>query len=185
MEFRNRVGGAYALTVFTAILPGHKEQLEQLIESMPKKEQSPLARLSRLHLSRIHIFDELVYQGPKQKADRLNQPYLVFTSTADGHDLDDYLDEICEKIPAEADSWWSHCVGYPGTRDRAAFKRYIRHNKVDTALLGCAHPSATVQEIHRALALREKLIDFAVTSQGLDAAELHARFVREFSGAAA
>lgn len=185
MEFRNRVGGAYALTVFTAILPGHTEPLRELIETMPREDKSPLARLSRLHLSRIHIFDELVHQGPKQRPDRLNQPYLVFTSTVDGHDLDPYLDEICDRIPAEADSWWGHCVGYPGTADRAAFKRYIRHNKVDTSLFASAHPNATVQEIHRALALREQLVDFAIEAQGLDAAELQQRFLRTFAGAAA
>ena len=55
------------------------------------------------------------YQGPPQKRETLRSSHLLFTSTFDG-DLDPYLDAICERIGAEADAWWGHCVGYPGTR---------------------------------------------------------------------
>ncbi len=37
-------------------------------------------------------------------------------------------------------------------------------------------PDATVREVREALALRERVIDFAVEAQGLDAATLQARF---------
>ena len=66
-EWRNRLGGAYALTVFTPILAGHEDELRAHLAALPLGERSPLARLDQLHLSRIQIFDELVHQHPSQK----------------------------------------------------------------------------------------------------------------------
>jgi hypothetical protein len=175
-EYRNRVGGVYALTVFTPILPGHEDELRTHLAAMPVGEESPLARLDQLHLSRIQIFDELVDQGAPHRRETLKRHHLLFTSTVDG-DLDPYLDAICERIGAEADGWWSHCVDYPGTSDRSAFKRYIRAHKVDTGLLAVANPDATVQDVRESLALRERVVDFAAGAQGLDATALRGRFL--------
>ena len=174
-ERGNRVGTAYALTVFTPIIPGHEDELRAHLDGLPLGPDSPLAKLDRLHLARIQVFDELVYQGPPQKPDRLTEKQLLFTSTFDG-DLDPYLVEICDRIGPEADRWWSHCAGYPGTRDRAAFKRYIRDHQVDTSLFASAFPGATVQDIHESLDLRAKVAAFAAQAQGLDAPTLHERF---------
>jgi hypothetical protein len=180
-EFRTRSGGVYALTTFASILPGHKDELQAYLDAMPLAEQSPLARLEQLHLSRIHIFDELVAQ-PGLAAEKLDAPQLVFTSSFDGP-LDRYCDDICDKVP-EADDWWGHCVGYPGRADKAAFRAYIRSHKVDAQLFANAYHGKTVQDVKRALASRERLIDFAAQANGLDAAELQQRFRSEFAGAA-
>ena len=179
-EYRNRVGGVYALTVFTPILPGHEDALRAHLAAMPIGEESPLARLDALHVSRIQIFDALVDQGPPHRPPTLKRAHLLFTSTVDG-DLDPYLEAICERIGTEADAWWSHCAGYPGTADRAAFKRYIRAHKVDTGLLAVANPGATVRDVRESLALRERVVDFAADAQGLDAATLHERFLATFA----
>ena len=80
-ESRNRVAGAYALTTFAPIIPGHEEELRALIDNLPMGSESPLARLDTLHLSRIQIFDHLVHQGPKHDLDHLESNYLVFTSS--------------------------------------------------------------------------------------------------------
>jgi hypothetical protein len=178
-EYRNRVGGVYALTVFTPILPGHEDELRAHLDALPVGEQSPLARLDQLHLSRIQIFDTLVDQGAPHRRETLKRHHLLFTSTVDG-DLDPYLEAICERIGAQADGWWGHCAGYPGTSDRAAFKRYIRAHKVDTGLLAVANPGATVQDVRESLALRERVVDFAAGGQGLDATALRERFLAAF-----
>ena len=179
-EYRNRVGGVYALTVFTPILPGHEDELRAHLDALPVGEQSPLARLDQLHLSRIHIFDELVDQGAPHRRETLKRHHLLFTSTVDG-DLDPYLEAICERIGAQADGWWGHCVGYPGTADRAAFRAYIRAHKVDTNLLAVANPGATVRDVRESLALRERVVDFAAEVQGLDATALRERFLAAFA----
>jgi hypothetical protein len=178
---RNRNGGAYALTVFTPILPGHEDAVQAVIEGLPVGADSPLARLDGLHFSRLQIFRELVHQGPEQrKRDHLRQSHLVFTSTFDG-ELDPYLDAVCARLGAEADEWWSHCAGYPGTADRAAFKRYIRDHQADTSLFASAHPNASVARVRDSLELRDGIVDFAADAQGLGAAELQAAFRERFT----
>jgi hypothetical protein len=179
-EYRNRVGGVYALTVFTPIVPGHEDALRAYLDALPLGPESPLAKLDRLHLSRIQIFDALVDQGPPHRRETLKRHHLLFTSTVDG-DLDPYLDAICERIGTEADGWWGHCVGYPGTADRAAFRHWIRHHKVDTSLLAVANPGASVEDVRESLALRERVVDFAAAAQGLDATALRERFLATFA----
>jgi hypothetical protein len=181
-ESRNRVAGAYALTTFAPIIPGHEEELRTLIDNLPMGSESPLARLDILHLSRIQIFDQLVHQGPKHDLDHLEFKYLVFTSSFDG-DLDTYLDLICDRIPTEADGWWSHCVGYPGTADRAAFRSWIKTHQRHTNLFASAYHGGTVAGVRESLALRDQLVDFAADAQGLDAAALQERFLATFGKA--
>jgi hypothetical protein len=174
-ERRNRTSGAYSLTVFAPIIEGHDEAVRACIEDLGTGPDSPLARLGGLHFSRIQIFDRLVYQGPPQKPDALRRSWLVFTSSLDG-ELDPYLDELCDRLGAEADGWWGHCDGYPGTADRAAFRRWIRAHQVDSDAFAVAYPDATVADVREALALREQVVAFAASCQGLDAAALQRRF---------
>jgi hypothetical protein len=178
----NRHGTAYALTTFAPILPGHEQAVREHIESLPKGTASPLARLEQLHFSRLHIFDELVYQGAPQKPDTLKSAYLVFTGSFDG-ELDRFLDDLCTKVGADADAWWSHCVAYPGTADREAFGRWIRHNQIPTGLYASAYPNESVADVREALALRRRVLDFAIDAQGLDAPELKSRFDAAFGEA--
>jgi len=178
----NRAGTAYAFTAFTAILPGHEEAVRERIESLPRGPESPLARLDTLHYSRLQIFDELVYQGPPQKKrDRLKSSYLVFTASLDG-DLDPFLDAIADRLPAEADGWWGHCVAYPGAANREAFKRWLKHNQVPNALFSSMYSTESVQAVRSALALRERVLEFATAAQGLEPAELQRRFHTELAG---
>ena len=180
-EYRNKTGGAYALTTFASILPGHVDELETYLDALPLGAASPLARLEQLHLSRIQIFRELVPQGGSHDVDRLEAPQLVFTSSFDG-DLDPYLDAIAERVP-EADNWWGHCVGYPGRSDKRAFRAWVRAHKIDTQLFANAYHGATVQDVRSALALREQVVEFAASVQGLDAAALQERFLATFGSA--
>jgi hypothetical protein len=177
-EYRNRTGGAYALTTFASILPGHVDEVQAYIDSLPVGAESPLARLPQLHLSRIQIFRELVPQGGDHVVDRLEAPQLVFTSSFDG-ELDPYLDAIAELVP-ECDNWWGHCAGYPGRSDRAAFRRWVRAHKVDAQLFANAYHGATVQDVREALALRERVVEFAAEAQDLEPAALRERFLATF-----
>jgi hypothetical protein len=173
-------GTTYALTVFTAILPGHEAEVLEYIESLPRGEDAPIARLGTVHTSRLQIFDQLVYQGAPQIRDRLKNNYLVFTAAFDGTTLDPFLDALVDKVP-EAHEWWRHCVAYPGIQNRDAFKRWIRHNKIDAGLFAVAYPNQSVEAIEAALSLRERIVDFAYEAQGLDAAQLQERFRRTFA----
>jgi hypothetical protein len=56
----------------------------------------------------------------------------------------------------------------------------VRDIQAPAGLFRSAMPSASVTEVRESLALRERVIDFAVAAQGLDAAELQARFRAAF-----
>ena len=77
-------------------------------------------------------------------------------------------------------SWWGRCAGYPGRDDRAAFTSYVRSIQARPGLFESAMPDATVREVREAIALRERVVDFAVDAQGLDAAALQAEFRARF-----
>ena len=175
---RNINGTAYALTVFTAIIPGREKALLATIEGVPRGARSPLARLGTVHTSRLQIFDHLIHQGASQRPDALKSNYLVFTAAFDG-ELEAFLDSILDRMP-EADEWWRQCVGYPGLGARAAFKRWIRHNQIHTSLFAVNSPNRSVADVVKSLALREELLEFAMSAQGLDATALQARFRQTF-----
>jgi hypothetical protein len=175
----NRVGGAYALTTFARVLPGRADELEAYLAELPRGAASPFARLDVLHVARVQLLRSLVHQGPKQRhTDFLQNAHLVFTSTIDG-DLDPYLDALAERVP-ECDEWWGRCAGYPGREDPSAFRGYVRSIQARPGLFQSAMPDASVVEVREALTLRERVVDFAVEAQGLDAAALQARFRSAF-----
>jgi hypothetical protein len=175
----NRVGSAYALTTFARLAPGGEDELEAYLEALPIGADSPFARIDTLHIARVQLFRALVHQGPKQaKTDTLRHAHVVFTSTIDG-DLDPYLDRLAELVP-ECDEWWGRCAGYPGRGDKRAFRGWVRSIQARPGLFRSAMPDASVLEVREAVALRERVIDFAVEAQGLSAAELRARFQERF-----
>jgi hypothetical protein len=175
----NRVGSAYALTTFARLQDGCAEDVEAYLSALPTGADSPFARIGTLHIARVQLFRALVHQGSKQRrTDVLQNAHLVFTSTIDG-ELDPYLDALGQRVP-EADEWWGRCTGYPGRGDAAAFRAWVRSKQVETNLFQSAFPNAKVGEVHEALALRERVIDFAVSAQGLDAAALQERFRSTF-----
>lgn len=175
----NRTGTAYALTTFARIQDDLVDELEDYLAAMPRGAASPLARVGSLHLSRLQIFRQLVFQGPAQRhRDTLRHAHLVFTATIDG-DLDPFLDELAAKVP-ECDDWWGRCADYPGRGDVQAFRAYVRARQVDTSLFQSPIPTSTVAQIREAAALRDRVIDFAVEAQRLDAAALLARFKETF-----
>jgi hypothetical protein len=176
----NRVGCAYSLTVVAPIVAGREAEARDAIEALPVGADSPLAPLGDLHFSRIHVVDELVFQGPTQRhRDPLRASHLVFTSTFDGRTLEPYLEAL--RTRAAPDTWWRYCVGYPGSDDAAAFARWVGDHQIDSSLFASAHPEARVPHVLESLELRERIIDFAIEARGLDPAELQARFRETFA----
>ena len=168
----NRVGVAYSLTVIAPIVAGREQEAREALEALPA---GFLARLENLHFSRIHVVSELVFQGPRQKRrDELRASQLVFTSTFDG-ELEPYL----EALRPCADTWWRFCAGYPGSAGEG-FIRWVLEHQIDSSLFASAHPHATVPEVLESLALRERIVDFAIAARGLEPVDLQRRFRAEF-----
>ena len=174
----DRTGQAGAITAFTPIVPGRTEALQAYLRALPHGAESPLARLERTHLARWVIIDRLPADSPQP--DRLDRDRLLFTCCVDG-DPATYATEIAERIPQEAEAIWSHCDGFPGASDPAAFGRWLLEHHVPTSFFVAGYPDATVADIRAALAAHADLVRFAIGAQDLDPAARHARFKEAFA----
>jgi hypothetical protein len=175
----NRNGQAYGFQAMTPITPGEEHALRAYLEGMHAKG-SPLAKLPRVHMGRFVIIKDF-HNDPSwgQKEEHLDLEYLVFTTNHDG-DLDSFLDDLCEKLAPEAPEIWGHCVGCPESASGDALKTYLKHNQIDCGFFYAAYGEATVPKVKSALAQRDKVIDFATRTQGMEPAELQRAFLAEF-----
>jgi hypothetical protein len=176
---RNVSGQAYGLTVLAPIVEGREAELATRLDALGDGDASPLARVPGTHIARWVVINDVVFQGEGQRRrDRL-PPRLLFSSNFDG-DLDAYLEGLRTGMADDADAIWSHCVGYPGHRDGPAFAAWMRAHQLEAALFFAAYGGQTVDQVHANVAQRRALLDFALHAQGLEAADLKARFMDTF-----
>ncbi|HTT28632.1 MAG TPA: hypothetical protein VMA77_23445 [Solirubrobacteraceae bacterium] len=173
----NTEGQMYALTVLAPIAPGEVDALEQTLANLPH-DPSPLSGLGLAHFARWVIIPDFGKDPSRPQAEHFG-PYLLFSATFDG-DLEPFLEQLCVTVADDAEPIWSRCIGVPIPARGAPLKAYLRRNQVQTGLFFAAYPQATVEEVTVALALRKQTIDFAIRSQGMDAATLRQTFLDEF-----
>ena len=178
-EHRNHSGQAYSLTVMTPILDDHASALAAHLAALGPEDASPLARVPGTHFARWVILDDVVYAGGRQRRDALKAARLLFTSNFDGP-LDAYLEALRTELAEDADAVWGHCAGYPGRADAPAFAAYFRNHQLESALFFAAYGDQTVAQVQANVAQRTRLIEFAMAAQGLEPAELQARFQAAF-----
>lgn len=170
----NKYGHAYGLTSLFPILHGHEDELEAHLASLDPLN-SPLARLPQLHMSRLHVIRDLVYQGPPQVPESLDQAYLIFTTSHDG-DLEPLLRELAEKLGSEADAIWGHCVGYPGIGDPGAFASWVAKHRKDNGYLVSPWPFKRVGDVQEALRVQEGFGALVENARDMDDAQLQEAF---------
>ena len=178
-DARNTSGQAYGLTVLTPIRDGHETRLARYLDLLEGGDASPLARVSGTHFARWVVVGDVIYEGPRQRRDRLKLGRLLFTSNFDGP-VDPYLEALRTGLGDVADAIWEHCEGYPGRGDRSAFAGYMRRHQIESALFFAAYGDRTVDDVKRSLAVRREVIDFALSAQGMGAQALQAAFRERF-----
>jgi hypothetical protein len=180
----NQTGQAYAFMAMTPIKPGEEQALQDYLHGLRDTgAPSPLAKLPRTHMGRFVIVPDF-HSDPawkQRREEHLDLRYLIFTSNLDG-DIETYLDELCEKLAPEAPEIWGRCVGCPDNPRGQVLKGYLKHNQINTGIFFAAYQDATVPRVKHCLHQRERMIEFAVASQGLDPAALQQAFLHEFGG---
>ena len=177
-------GRAYALTILCPIIPGHEVPLRDHLARLGRGARSPLAALRGTHFARWIVFDRPDHSGGLPEPGVQRSSHLLFDSCLDG-DRDAYLEAMRTGMSADVDAVWQHCVGYPGSSDAREFAAYFRRHHVDARLFLAAYPVASVHEVRSSLALRQRLIDFALVTQGFDAPALLAAYRQAFPDARA
>ena len=126
-------------------------------------------------MSRLHVIRDLVYQGPPQVPETLENDYLIFTASIDG-DPDTFLRDVARLLGPDADAIFSHTVGFPGTADAGAFATWALEHKATTAtssLRGRSRPFPRPRGAARPGGLRRAGLELAPSSSD---AELQAQF---------
>lgn len=178
----NRSGQASAFMAMTPVKDGEHEPLVEYLRGLRAAGPSPFEKLTRTHIARFVVVPDF-HNDPswgQRKEEHLDRPYLIFTSNLDG-DVDTYLNELCKQFAPFAKEIWGRCIGCPERAEGPTLKKYLLHNQIKTGIFYAPYGHATVGTVKRALAQRQRLIEFAVASQGLDAAALQDSFVQTFS----
>lgn len=175
----NKLGRMYALTVFTPIIMDRLGDLRAYLDGL-SPQSSPLQRLDAVHFARWVIVPDFVSDPSQPRPEHLPSPYLLFSATFN-QSLDAFLDELCDKLAAEAEAIWACCTGAPVPVRGVALKDYLKHNQVQTGLFFAAYPNASVTTVKRALDARTKAIAFAARAQGMELPALREAFLQEFA----
>jgi hypothetical protein len=146
---------ATQLSILTAVLDGHAEALHDLVASLPLRDGSPFAAVSGTHNGRF------VVVSPRPLVPRT---MLMCSATIDTP-VRRWVEDLLSVLGSTADAIWSHCVGWPGGHEAAD---YLCAHRVVPAL-SFATWDASVSTIVDALALRTRLEQFAVRTQGQSA----------------
>lgn len=174
----NQLGQMYALTVMTPVDPSRVNDVQDVLAGLPRRP-SPFARLSSVHFARWVMMLDFVSDPSQPAAEHLPAPYLLLSATFDGS-LDVFLEELTTHLPDETEAIYRCCIGAPTPARGAPLQAYLRHNQIETGLFFSAYPDATVETVTQALSLRQRVIDFGVSAQGMTPEDLLEAFRGKF-----
>jgi hypothetical protein len=177
----NKSGSLYGLTILSPIIDdphaevSHDLQIRMYLGALKRDQRSPFAKVTSTHIARLAVMNDVVFVGSPSKEEHLKSQYLVFESNFDG-DLDPYLRAMAAEIPEHVNAVWSHCVGFPGTKDVQAFLAYMKKCQVNTTFYFADVNNKTVDETLRALQTQAAVATFIEENQGKPASEVQQAF---------
>lgn len=175
-----------AFMLLAPVLRGHEQELENVLEALPRGRDSPFALLAGTHFARLTVLRALLDEHDEPLAPA--RAYLLFSADFDGP-LAQWLLEASEALTHSLDGILVHCVGYRGERElgSAAVARtiaaYLRTYRVRPGFSIRSY-RASVAHIRHALELQPALRRFAVGSRGRkshDARKAFERWAQEHS----
>jgi hypothetical protein len=152
------------LAVLLPVLGGQEQTLEARLTALPDGDESPFATLSSTHFARLVLVPNL-----RDGADRVlpGVPALLFFSAEFDLPVSGYLEALCTLMPREVDEIFELCEGYPGVASPPRFKRWLLDHRVPAGFSIQGNPGATAGDVVESLALRDRIIEFAVNTQRL------------------
>ena len=151
-----------ALLVLARVRAGKGGDAREAIEAHWPKDASPFAAAGGTHLARLQILTP-----PARSRRRAPAEHLLLAADVDAP-LDAWVERLRTAAPGPLDAVLGHCAFYPGTREPAAFARWIAANRLDVGFSVIGSPGATTADVRAALGLRDEIAAFAERTQGLD-----------------
>jgi hypothetical protein len=150
------------LTVVAPVRTGRARELEALLLDIGGDVDDngiiDFSKLERTHFARWVLLD--------RDTDR---PLLVLGASYDG-DVDDYLDHLAGVHGAPFDRIYGHCEDYPGSKDRRAFRRYMKRRHHPSPAFHVAYRGRPVTEVRRKLATYGAIQEFFDAAEAADPA---------------
>jgi hypothetical protein len=182
----NQSGNVYGLTILSPIKKdrvdpiSHSLAIRTHLQTLPVDGAGPFGRVPSTHMARLVVLDDVVYFGMPSCEEHLKSKYLIFESNFDG-DLDAYLRDLATQAGDDVDKIWGHCIGYPGSKDVAAFARYMKRCQVETNFYFADVNDKTVEQTLKALQTQSAVTTFIQKNQGKRADELQLAFTKFLS----
>ena len=163
----NQNGGIYGLTaLFPMVSPESCALLRSKLRAFDLDSRgSPLAAVPIIHMSRFVIIDRLPYQEYPAHDEHIEGSYLLFCCDFDGASVDQLIRAFLARAPAILTEVWGHCAGFPThpTADRVA--AYFEQRQLQTNLFFLDRPDDTVEDILRALIIKQAFARFVIAVQ--------------------
>ena len=140
--------GTQPLTALTPIIPGRRQQLQQVLTAVRERIASggptPLDLIGTVHFARWVVLP-----------DEHDGGHLLFTSNFDGS-WDLYVEDFAAHSAESFDAIYSNCQGWPerGAHDVDGFKAYVKAHELPSDVYYRAYPNATVRQVKSALKLK-------------------------------
>src|SRR6516162_5982950 len=177
----NQSGSIYGLTILSPIKDEPNAEISpslairMYLQTLPVDGRGPFGRVSKTHMARLVVLDDVVYFGMPSCEEHLKSKYLIFESTFDG-ELETYLNDLATKASEEVHGIWQHCIGYPGVQNVPAFIAYMKRCQVQTTFYFADVNDKTVEQTLVALQRQSAVASFIEKNQGKPPAELHRAF---------
>jgi hypothetical protein len=169
---------AYQLTAILAVRDSEHHALADRLRALTALETSPFTRLPATHYVRLAPFNRLGADRPGEVVEELGAAYLLASLVFDG-DPNRYLMSLARVCRQEVEQIFGCCLGWPGPSDLTAFAAWILQHECAPLHRFGASPAAS-PGILAALALRRRIVGFAVGTQDLAADALHQAYLKEF-----
>jgi hypothetical protein len=166
-----------ALTVLTPVIEGRTPALREAIAALSPGAESPFARVFGTHLARLTVVEAL--DDRHLNPDPGPGSFLLFATDFDG-DAEVHVERLRSALGEDADRVWGHCAGYPGHRRPRPFRAWMLAHRIPIGFSVAPYKHHGVEEVREALALRRRLVDFAVGAADLDSPALKSAWLRAF-----
>jgi hypothetical protein len=168
----NIAGKAYAMNLVTPIrgmmVPFNKLLFWLVGTWVFRPKLRGLTTLSMIHYARWVILraEDFPHLHPSQPRENLKYGYMLFFSNFNGT-WEQYVDSFSAAIPSGLNLLWLKNVGWPTAVPEQPFHRYVLHNQTTTDYYYNAYPMAASNDVKSAARVRDALLDFIETTEGV------------------
>ena len=164
------------LSILTAVLDGHHDELRSRIAALPVGDASPFASMPFTHNARFTVVTTEPSPTARFRAGGLPAPMLMCSGTID-NSPQEWLAALSGVLGTSADEIWRHCAGWSAAADKVG---YLMAHRV-TSMLEFVTWEAPVGRVRDALVTHRRATSLAIRTQRASDEEIVGAF-REVTG---